>query len=63
VLTSVIYWVSSHRIPAQKFGRVNGVKSQPITVGVGLRQGCVLSPLLFVVHTNWKAVTAESTMV
>ena len=32
---------------------VGGVKSQPLTVGVGLRQGCVLSSLLFIVYMNW----------
>ena len=32
---------------------VGGVGSQPFHVGVGLRQGCVLSPLLFIVNMNW----------
>jgi len=58
VLTVACYWPSSHCIPAQKFVcvRVGGVKSQPFTVGVGLRQKCVLSPfLLMVCYMNWIA--------
>ena len=33
--------------------RVNGKQSKPFHVGVGLRQRCVLSPLLFIVYMNW----------
>jgi len=33
--------------------RVGGVKPQSFTVGVGLRQGCVLSQLIFIVYMNW----------
>ena len=33
--------------------RINGKQSKPFHVGVGLRQGCVLSPLLFIVYMNW----------
>ena len=33
--------------------RVDGMKSRPFTVGVGLRQGCVLSPLLFITFMDW----------
>ena len=32
---------------------VNGKQSKPFHVGVGLRQWCVLSPLLFIVYMNW----------
>ena len=33
--------------------RVNGKQSKPFHVGFGLRLGCVLSPLLFIVYMNW----------
>ena len=33
--------------------RLNGKQSKPFHVSVGLRKGCVLSSLLFVVYMNW----------
>ena len=30
--------------------RVNGMKTKHFSVSVGLRQGCVLSPLWFIIH-------------
>ena len=33
--------------------RVNGKQSKPFHVGIGLRQGCVLSLFLFIVYINW----------
>jgi len=31
----------------------NGKQSKPFHVGVSLRQGCVFSPLLFIIYKNW----------
>jgi len=53
VLTTACYWLSSHRIPAQKFHDRGGrVKSRQLAVSVGLRQGCALSQLLFIVYIS-----------
>jgi hypothetical protein len=46
--------------------RVNGVVSTPFKVGVGLRQGCVLSPLLFITYMDWidrRSLGAEGVIV
>jgi len=51
-LAAACHWLSSHCIPAQKFVCVGKVNSRPFTVGVGLRQRCVLSPLLFIISTT-----------
>ena len=37
---------------SDRFVFVSGLESQPVTVGVGLRQRCMLSPLLFI-YMNW----------
>ena len=52
VLKAACYCASSHCIPAQTCVRVDGVKSQLFSVGVGLRQRFVLSPLLYKVYMN-----------
>ena len=44
----------SHFIADQRFVfRVNCKQSKPFHMNLGLRQGCVLSPLLFIVYMNW----------
>ena len=56
VLTVACYWPPSHCIPALTFVstvHVGWIKSQPFTVGVGRRQGCVLSPPLFMICKKW----------
>ena len=45
--------IKSFYCRSEVFVRVNGKQSKPFHVGVGHRQECVLSPLLFVVYMNW----------
>ena len=52
VLTAACYWLESQYFYSEVCVRVGEVKSQPFTLGVGLRQGCVLSPL-FIEYMNW----------
>ena len=33
--------------------RLNGKQSKSFYVGIGFRQGCVLTPLLFIIYTIW----------
>ena len=48
------YALLSHSTADRKVSvRVNGKQSKPFHVSVGLRQGCVLSHLLFIVYMNW----------
>jgi len=53
VLTAACCWRSSQCIPAQTFIHAGGAKSPPFNIGVGLRQGCMLSPLPFIVYMSW----------
>ena len=37
---------------SEVYVRANGIKTQPFNIGVGLRQGCVLSPSLFIIYMD-----------
>ena len=43
--------------------RENGKQSNSFHVGVGLRQGCVLSPLLFIIYMNWMDKLSQTDMI
>ena len=36
----------------------NGQKTEPLSIRTGVRQGCLLSPLLFLVTLDWVTLTA-----
>ena len=38
---------------SEVYVRVNGIKTQPFNISVGLRQGYVLSPPLFIIYSTW----------
>ena len=49
----LLHAIKSFYCQAEVCVQVNGKQSKPFHVSVGLRQGCVLSPLLFIVYMNW----------
>ena len=40
--------------------RVNDKQSKSFNAGVGFRQGCVLSPILFIIYMNWMNKLSQS---
>jgi len=45
------FWSSNHCIPAQKLVHVNGIKSKPFTVGIGLQTR--LCAVNIMVYMKW----------
>ncbi len=52
VPTSISQWITSFLTDRQQLMRLGKLTSRAITISTGAPQGCVLSPLLFSVHTN-----------
>ena len=52
VNSSLIKWLECFLVNRQQTVSVNGHQSSPMFVSTGAPQGCVLSPLLFILYTN-----------
>ena len=50
---STCYWQSSHCILAQYVTMLGEFNHNHPPLVLGLQQGCVLSPFLFIVYMNW----------
>ncbi len=49
---NIIKWLKSFLVDRSQFVSVNGVKSSVLHTSTGAPQGCVLSPVLFILYTN-----------
>ena len=50
--SNLIRWINSFLIKRPQFVTVNGTRSNVTNLSTGAPQGCVLSPILFIIYTN-----------
>ncbi len=53
VPTSICQWITSFLTDRQQLMRLGKLTSRTLTISTGAPQGCVLSPLLFSLYTNY----------
>jgi hypothetical protein len=52
VNTSIIRWIDDFMFQRPQYVTVNGVTSSILHISTGAPQGCVISPILFILYTN-----------
>ena len=52
VNTNIITWIDAFMQERSQFVTVNGTKSTTLHISTGAPQGCVISPILFILYTN-----------
>ena len=60
---NLVGWILNFLTNRTQRGRVNGVLSDKVYSSTGSPQGCVLSPLLFILYTNMCQSTYENSLI